>query len=207
MSTMAMAATPVQIDLETLSGETQKSVLNALKAQAKKTAPLKVNLKDITPEKINTWSVAIANGIKETSQVLNVEVNEFIKTPVGKGTAFIIFWKVVGKDLWKGIGNTILFVCFTFCINIFMYLTARWFLIPKRVKVVVDLKEGTTTEKQDLANKLNIKKEKFDDAKRVTYQGTINAFEWSDDGARECIIVIFWIVALIVNCICFANVV
>jgi hypothetical protein len=208
MSTMAMAATPVQIDLETLSGETQKSVLNALKEQAKKVEPLTVNLKDITPEKINTWSVAIANGIKETSKVLNVEVNEFIKTPVGKGTAFLIFWKVAGKDLWRGTIHTILFIGFTFCINIFMYFTARWFLIPKKTKIHVDLTKNSESQKSDFCTKAGLKnKDALKDAKSVTYDGKIMPYNWGSGVDTAIIIVVYWIVVLIINLVCFANIV
>jgi hypothetical protein len=208
MSTIAVAETPVSIDLETLSGETQKSVLNALKEQAKKELPLTVSLKDITPEKINTWSVAIANGIKETSQVLNVEVNEFIKTPVGKGTAFIIFWKVAGKDLWEGTGRTILFICFTFCINIFLYSVAIWFLIPKKTKIHVELSGHSESQKSDFCTKAGLKnKDALKDAKSVTYDGKIMPYNWGSSIDTAIIIVLYWMVALIINLVCFANIV
>jgi hypothetical protein len=54
-----------------------------------------------TPEQVKQWADvadALANGIGKTAHSLNVEVNEFIKSPVGIMTAVMLFWNYMGKD-------------------------------------------------------------------------------------------------------------
>lgn len=75
----------------------------ASKAATKITAPTVIEkvVETVTPENLQTWSQAMADGIKAVCSTLNVEVNEFIKTDVGKITAGMIVYYIVGDDLIK----------------------------------------------------------------------------------------------------------
>lgn len=47
----------------------------------------------------------VAKAIGATAKALSMEVNEFMKTPVGKWTFILIFWYVLGHKLWMIAGG------------------------------------------------------------------------------------------------------
>src|SRR3954470_10721136 len=44
---------------------------------------------------------AVGDGIGATARALSIEVNDFIKTPVGKWTFFFLFWYIIGHKMWS----------------------------------------------------------------------------------------------------------
>ena len=85
------AQTVTTVDLEKLSSIARNEILNK---SGKKVENKVKNIKE--------WAgigKEIGIAISETCKVLNVEVNNFVKSPVGKITLFIILWKIVGARL------------------------------------------------------------------------------------------------------------
>ncbi|MFH1667720.1 MAG: hypothetical protein ABH884_01690 [Candidatus Komeilibacteria bacterium] len=123
------------IDLSKLDGETAAQVLAAQKqAQAK--------LPDIPPaERVEEWvsiGEQVGKAIASTCRELSVEVNEFVKTPVGKLTMFLIVWKVIGEDLWDIVGGCLVWLIVTIC----LFFSVRHFHMNERV-VTGSKKAGT----------------------------------------------------------------
>jgi len=80
------------------------------------------------PEKLDAWRKVITGTIKDVCNDLNVTVNEFIKTPVGMGTAALIIYKVAGKDvLSKAVSVIIMIPFWLFSIVVILYLRHRYF--------------------------------------------------------------------------------
>jgi hypothetical protein len=52
----------------------------------------------------------LGKALSGCAKELGVEVNNFVKTPVGKVAAFIIIWKLVGTDLTQALLGITLFV-------------------------------------------------------------------------------------------------
>jgi len=95
LSSQAISATKVEVDLEDLNSTTRNNVLEAIKKQNEGLGAIT----DADPGKIKAWSTLFTTTIKDVCQTLNVEVNAFISTPVGMLTAGLIAYKVLGEDL------------------------------------------------------------------------------------------------------------
>lgn len=104
----------VKVNLEDLDSDTRDRILYAKKkaeqaaavaAKAKEAAEeaaensIPAILKPENAEVLAGYGAAVANTIKQVCSTLNVEVNEFVKTPVGMITAGLIFYKVAGEDM------------------------------------------------------------------------------------------------------------
>jgi hypothetical protein len=61
-------------------------------------------------EKWATMGQGIAKAIGATCKELNVEVNAFVQTPVGKLTVFMIVYKVIGAVILKSIVATVAWI-------------------------------------------------------------------------------------------------
>lgn len=48
---------------------------------------------------VTEWTKLIKDSILDVAHGLGIEVNEFVKTPVGKMVGFLIIWEVIGKDI------------------------------------------------------------------------------------------------------------
>lgn len=102
--------TSVTIDLSKLPADKVAAVMEAQKA-ANNPIP------DIpTVEKAKEWvvfgkeiGVVLATVCKE----LSIGVNDFVKTPVGKITMYMIVWKVMGQDIWHIVGGLGMWVLVT----------------------------------------------------------------------------------------------
>ena len=113
----ASEGTQITLILEEMDERTRGYVTNHMAYRAKKAAAKKKAaeapkdiaesqivakvIESITPENIQTWGTALAEGIKSVCHTLNIEVNEFIKTDVGKLTAGMLIYYVVGDDVIK----------------------------------------------------------------------------------------------------------
>ncbi len=209
-TSVSLAATPVTVDLEKLPETARSQVLNELEKESKKKKSNSIELKDlrdINPEDIQKWGRAIASGVKETANVLNVEVNEFIKTPVGKGTAFLVFWKFIGKDAWNGMRVTLFLTIFMIIFNIILYRMAKIFLIPKNDKVTVKWAAQEQKAKENFSKKTKIPLSKFKDSETVTFNTKVDPYEWGDDYCKNFVAVLYMIVVFITNVIFICNIV
>jgi hypothetical protein len=104
MAAPVHAATEVTVNLEDLDQVARNKVLDSLKKAEKKaaeTASTSVleKVKDVNPEDVERWGKVIAKGIETVCSTLSVEVNDFIKTPVGMVTTGLIAYQIVGKDI------------------------------------------------------------------------------------------------------------
>jgi len=66
-----------------------------------------------TVQKVNQWVELGANlgkGLASTAKELGVAANDFVKTPVGKVTAFIIIYKFVGRDIVHFVVGSLFFI-------------------------------------------------------------------------------------------------
>lgn len=102
-ATPALAGTEVTVSLEDLSSTARDAVLKAqAKAESAKNAAITAVPEILKPENaeiLATYGTAVASTIKQVCATLNVEVNDFIKTPVGIGVAALVFYKVAGEDM------------------------------------------------------------------------------------------------------------
>ena len=124
-ATGAFAETRVAVDLEKLSPEARNAVINAQKASAE-TAPA-VNKENLALFK--EYGKAIAETFAEVCKTLNVEVNNFANTPVGKLTMWLIVYKVVGKDILHIALTLGLWFAVTIVCAIYVYI----FHMPKKL--------------------------------------------------------------------------
>lgn len=150
-STIAFAETRVTVDLEKLPPDARNAVLNVQKA-ASEVAPA-VNKENLTLFK--EYGKTIAETFAEVCKTLNVEVNNFANTPVGKLTMWLIVYKVVGKDIIH-IALTIgLWLAVTIVCAIYAYV----FHMPKKFV-------------------------KRDANKNITEIQYIQKFKWNDNSAK-----------------------
>jgi hypothetical protein len=105
LSAMANAVS-ITINTDNLDSETAAMVLEAEKKSKKaKEVP--------TVDQVEAWvniGDKVGGAIAATCKQLSVEVNEFVKTPVGMIAVGLIAYKVVGEKLWDVIGGTLAWV-------------------------------------------------------------------------------------------------
>lgn len=151
-STGAFAETRVNVDLEKLSPEARNAVINAQKS-ASAAAPA-VNRENLALFK--DYGKTIAETFAEVCKTLNVEVNNFANTPVGKLTMWLIVYKVVGKDLLHIALTLGLWFSVTIVCGIYAYV----FHMPKKLVI-------------------------RDDKKNITETKYIEKYQWNDNGAKS----------------------
>lgn len=124
-----------------LARKAKEEAENAKKAIKKSPVVDKV-LENVTPENLTKWGTAIGEGIKAVCGSLNVEVNAFIKTTVGKLTMGLIVYKVVGgKELIIGVKNTVCTVVgYLFVMAILLFSFLKLHLPRKKCEYVADAK-------------------------------------------------------------------
>ena len=106
----------IQMQIEKLKAEEAASKTNKTeekKLKEKEKAEKEEQEKISTAVKYSEIGKQIGVAIGETAKSLNVAVNDFVETPVGKATFFILAWKIAGHDIMRyGVGNFIIF-CFS----------------------------------------------------------------------------------------------
>lgn len=109
LSVGAAHAAVTGIDLSGLT-ETQKAQLVQQAEQMKNATPLE------TAEKVDKWvdvGERLGKMMGGAAKEVGIAVNDFVKTPVGMMTAFLIVWNYMGSMLVHVIGGfTILFITF-----------------------------------------------------------------------------------------------
>lgn len=109
MFSVNAASAAVEINTSGLT-ESQKAQLVQQAEQMKKATPLE------TFEKVDKWvdtGERIGKMMGGAAKEVGIAVNDFVKTPVGQMTAFLIIWNYMGSMLVHVVGGfTILFITF-----------------------------------------------------------------------------------------------
>ena len=125
--------TKVTVDLKELDDFTRNKVIEMIKKSESTGVP--ISLGDLKPLEIKTWANAITETIKDVCHNLNVEVNEFIRTPAGMLITGLIVYRVIGKDLLIGVKDIVFTIIgWTVCLLIIYLFVARKFLLPRKIK-------------------------------------------------------------------------
>lgn len=98
------SALQTNVDLDKMDPSLAAEVL---KSQRKEENPV------VTVQKAKEWAGIgedVAKAIGATAKGLSMEVNEFMKTPVGKWTFVLIFWYVLGHKLWMIAGGMAIWI-------------------------------------------------------------------------------------------------
>jgi hypothetical protein len=80
--------------------------------------------------------IAFSETIKQVCQTLNVEVNQFIKSDVGKLTAGIIIYRMVGKDLLR------ILIISLFMLGLTFFIFSSIYFVHGKKKWKIKDKEG-----------------------------------------------------------------
>jgi hypothetical protein len=136
MFPLISSAVQVTLDLDKLSGDEAAAVLNAKKKADN--PELKIPEPDQI-EKYAKWGKEIGIALGEVCKTLNVEVNSFVKTPVGTAVAGLIIYHYFGKDMIK----LILCILFSFTFAIATTISFYWCFSKKKV---VSKQEGKVKE-------------------------------------------------------------
>lgn len=145
----AQAGTQVVIDLKDLDDFTRNKVMTTLKEKESASKGVMDSLPKIDPNSAREWAKVVTDTIKDVCHNLNVEVNEFIKTPVGMIVAGTIVYKVIGKDFIKATMNTVFGILGWIVTLMLVYFVARKIIIPRKLKKTItwnDKDRGKMTE-------------------------------------------------------------
>jgi hypothetical protein len=125
---------------------------------------------------------AFATTIKQICQTLNVEVNAFLQSDVGKLTAAVIIYRMVGKDLIRIGLYTLIWLGITFCIG----LSIKILHMKKKItKTIYNEEQKTKTETTDY----------------------VERFEWPDDDIKTGSLIAHIIVWFAFSCIIVGNII
>lgn len=128
---VAAQQTKVEIDLTKLDSETAKKVLGTLQQEQEAS---------VSPDKINEWTQTaqgVGMAVKEVCSSINVESNEFIRTPVGMLVAALLAWKILGASIIPKVLSMLMWLIIVPC----AYLSFRRMHFGRKLKRI--LKDGT----------------------------------------------------------------
>ena len=132
-------AQQISIDLGKLDSNLAAKVIEAQqnieKAKAKVAVP--------TVSQAKEWADVgknLAEAVGATAKTLSIEVNDFVKTPVGWWAFAFIFWYFLGAKIWSIFGGTIVWIV----LGSIVWHSFSTFHIPKKKLV----KEGPEKVKQ-----------------------------------------------------------
>ena len=83
----------------------------------------------------------VAKAIAAAADALSIQVNEFVKTPVGQWTLFFVFWYIMGETVWAAVIGSLIWLV----LGLVIWHSFRIFHIPKTVEV--DLGGGKKDKK------------------------------------------------------------
>lgn len=129
--TGSVYAQVINIDLGKIDPELAVKILEW---QQKKDGP------KITVSQTKEWAEIgenVAKAIAATAKALSIEVNEFVKTPVGKWAFFFIFWHILGAKIWAIVGGIGIWTT----LGIMIWKSFRAFHIPQKLLVEKDGKK------------------------------------------------------------------
>lgn len=110
-----------------LDANTRQRIVDTINRQSN-TVDSIINNKNL--DRWREFGDAFAETIKKICQTLNVEVNTFLKSDVGKLTAALIVYKMVGHDILR----VIIYGSSLFMITIICGLFSKYAFIKKKVK-------------------------------------------------------------------------
>lgn len=126
LSTMVHAQ-KINLDLSTIEPELAAQVLKSQQKPAEKTVPVPA----VTAKQAKEWADIgenVGKAIAATARALGSEVNEFVKTPVGKWAFFLVFWYVIGQKIWTIVGGTLIWIG----LGAVIWRSFRIFHVPKK---------------------------------------------------------------------------
>ena len=128
------------MDISKLSPEEQALYLSLRdKAVKAKNFDIGEFTSSVNPQSLTEWRIFITDTIKETCRDLNITVNEFIKTPAGAGIAFLIIYKIAGKDVLFNVTSKVFDVIF---------MIPLWFFVCLCLLLITNKFFGCETEYQ-----------------------------------------------------------
>ena len=141
ISSPSWASSVVNVDLTNLSESSRNEILNKLKQNES------LNIDSVS--KISTISSEISKSIKEIAQNLNIEVNNFAKTPVGIMTFGLLIWHYAGQTVISSIfGFVTGFMIWIIGTFLILYIARRTFLASKFPKIKYDPTTGRIESKE-----------------------------------------------------------
>lgn len=136
--------------LERMAKKEAEKVKKAAKEVVIKESPVvKKVLENVTPENLTKWGNAIGEGIKGVCKSLNVEVNAFVETTVGKLTMGLIIYKVVGgKEIIIGVKDVVFTILgYLFVVGILLFSYSKLHIPRKKYEYTTDAKGKTVRSK------------------------------------------------------------
>jgi len=122
-------------DIADMDQTTRNHILSAMKDKKDDDLRLKDILQNASKNSngLKEWAGVISDTIKTVCHDLGVEVNEFVKTPVGMIVTGLIIYKVIGKDVITS-ARRIFFVLIGWPIGMFIIgLSFFMFHVPKKI--------------------------------------------------------------------------
>lgn len=138
------SAQQIAVDLGTLDPHLATQLLQAKQQAAEKQEKAKAAETIVTVNQAKQWADIgenVAKAIAATAKALSIEVNDFVKTPVGKWTLFFIFWYILGETVWTTVIGSLIWLV----LGLVIWHSFRIFHIPKTVEV--DLGDGKKDKK------------------------------------------------------------
>jgi len=102
----------IVIDLNKLHGDDAAAVLKAYQA----TQEIQVPKVEVIKKDAEDWAnigTNISKAISSACKELSIGVNEFIQTPAGKLTTFLIVWKIIGREILNFFVGTLAWIALT----------------------------------------------------------------------------------------------
>lgn len=126
-------------ELEGLSRDAQREVVKKYLDKRKDKGIIEDKMASLEPEEAEKWVNLISGVIKGVCQDLSIQVNEFIKSDVGKVTIAILIYKIVGEDILKSFIGVSIWALFALGV----ILSFRFFHMTKAVKTYNNEKKLT----------------------------------------------------------------
>ena len=127
------SAQQMTVDLSKLPPDVSATLLKAQQAIAQQekaaTATVVQNIPTVT--QAEQWSNVgqnLANAIGAVAKTLSIEVNDFVKTPVGWWAFAFIFWYFLGNTFWHIIGGCLVWLT----LGVVVWHSFRIFHIPTK---------------------------------------------------------------------------
>ncbi|MDP2593996.1 MAG: hypothetical protein Q8P36_01505 [bacterium] len=123
----AAHAQSINVDLSKLPSEVASGLLRAQKAINEEKEKVAVSTVSQAKEWANVGK-DLAEAVGATAKALSIEVNDFVKTPVGWWAFVFLFWYFLGAKLWAIIGGTLVWII----LGCVIWHSFRIFHIPQR---------------------------------------------------------------------------
>jgi len=173
--------TKVVVDLKNLDDLTRNKIIDSMKKA--ESSGLPIDISAFQPEAIKAWVNAVSEGIKDVCHNLNVEVNDFIKTPAGMIITGSIIYKVIGKDIFIGVKDIVFGILGWVVSMLLLFLIARRFVLTRKIKILKEYEEEIDGKKRMV---------------KLTSYKFIKPYEFKSDDARS-----FAFAALIIPAVAF----